>query len=93
MPAVTMADFAEWHIQTVDLTELDIAAVSEGDNVTVTFDALPGESVSGEVASIALVSSLSRGDVVYEVKIRLEDVGSLPIRWGMTVFADIDVSR
>lgn len=93
VPVVTLADFSEWHVETIDLTELDIANVEVGDTVDVTFDALPGETVSGEVEAISLVSSLSRGDVVYEALIRLDDVGELPVRWGMTVFANIDVSR
>jgi hypothetical protein len=30
--------------------------------------------------------------VTYTVTIRLNDVANLPLRWGMTVFADIDVA-
>lgn len=93
VPVVTLADFGEWRVETIDLTELDIATVQVGDSVEVTFDALPGESVSGEVIDVSLVSALSRGDVVYETVIRLDEVGDLPVRWGMTAFADIDVSR
>ena len=91
-PIISLADFAEWHIQTIDLTELDIAQVQLGDGVDVRFDAIPGTAVSGEVIDVALISSLSRGDVVYEVTIRLDDAPDLPIRWGMTTFADIDTN-
>lgn len=93
VPVVTLADFSEWRVETIDLTELDIARVQVGDSVTVTFDALPGETITGEVLDVSLVAALSRGDVVYETLIRLDDVDTLPIRWGMTVFADMDVSR
>jgi hypothetical protein len=29
--------------------------------------------------------------VTYEVTIALDDPGDLPLRWGMTVFVDVDV--
>ncbi|MEM7331102.1 MAG: HlyD family efflux transporter periplasmic adaptor subunit [Chloroflexota bacterium] len=92
LPVVTMADFGEWHVQTIDLTELDIAAVEVGDSVEVTFDAIRNTAVSGEVIDIALMSTLSRGDVVYEVTIRMDADSDLPVRWGMTAFVDIDTN-
>lgn len=91
VPVITLADFSEWHVKTIDLTELDVAAVEPGDSVEVTIDAIPDAAVSGEVVDVALVSSLSRGDVVYEVTIRLDEAPSLPLRWGMTVFTNIDI--
>lgn len=92
VPVVTVADFGEWHVKTVDLTELDIALVEVGDEVEVEIDALPNETVMGEVIDIDLLSTISRGDVVYEVTIRLEEDESLPLRWGMTVLNEIDVN-
>jgi HlyD family secretion protein len=46
-PGVMMAqvaDLSDWHIETTDLTELNVVNVKEGDQVIVTFDALPGET-------------------------------------------------
>lgn len=89
-PVVTLADFSAWLVETTDLTELDVALVREGASAGVRIDAIPNQVVSGTVTEVALVSSLSRGDVVYEVTIQLDAAPALPLRWGMTVFADID---
>lgn len=90
MPVVTMADFSSWLVKTTDLTELDVAFVDAGDKAAVTFDALPGETVSGVVTKVALLAGISRGDVVYEVTIDLDAAPDLPLRWGMTAVVDID---
>ena len=90
LPVVTMADFSGWQIKTTDLTELDVAFVNAGDKVTATFDAIPGKSVSGVVTNVALVASLARGDVVYEVTVALDAAPDLPLRWGMTAVVDIE---
>ncbi len=90
VPVVTVADFSEWLVQTTDLTELDVASVEVGATAEVTLDAIPDEVITGEVTNVALVPSVSRGDVVYETTIRLDDRTDLPIRWGMTAFVDIE---
>ena len=90
VPVITLADFSEWLVQTTDLTELDVASVEVGANAEVQLDAIPNETINGEVTGIAYVPSLSRGDVVYEVTIRLDERTDLPIRWGMTAFVDIE---
>ena len=41
--AVTVADFSSWLIETTDLTEIDVVSLLEGQPVTVTLDAIPGE--------------------------------------------------
>lgn len=90
-PVVQLADFAGWLVKTTDLTELDVVSVKRDLPASVTIDALPGETLRGVVTDIAAVSQLTRGDVTYEVTITLDDVGDLPLRWGMTAFVDIDV--
>jgi hypothetical protein len=39
---------------------------------------------------VALVASLARGDVVYEVTVALDAAPDLPLRWGMTAVVDIE---
>ena len=56
---------SKWLVKTTDLTELDVAYVDTGDKVAVTFDAIPGETVSGTVTHVALLPGNARGDVVY----------------------------
>lgn len=91
-PVLIFADLSGWQIKTTDLTELDVAKISAGSTVAVSFDAIPNETVSGTVTDVAFVSTLSQGDVVYEVTIALEPADDLPIRWGMTTFIDVDAN-
>ncbi|MCB9445009.1 MAG: efflux RND transporter periplasmic adaptor subunit [Ardenticatenaceae bacterium] len=92
LPVVALADFSGWQIKTTNLNELDVVAVENGLPVEITVDALPGETLKGTVAEIADVSALVQGDVTYVVTIDLEPRPDLPLRWGMTVFVNIDVS-
>ncbi len=93
LPAVTLADFSGWQIKTTDLTELDVVAVELGLPVEMSVDALPGETLRGTVTDIASTASLVRGDVTYVITIDLEDYPDLALRWGMTVFVNVDVSK
>ncbi|HEX5809515.1 MAG TPA: HlyD family efflux transporter periplasmic adaptor subunit [Anaerolineales bacterium] len=81
--AVTVADFSEWLIKTTDLTEIDVVELSEGQPVTITLDALPGEELNGTIQSIGQNYAENQGDVVYEVTIRLTETHPA-MRWGMT---------
>jgi len=46
--------------------------------------------LAGTVLEIGNSSQITRGDVTYEVTIALDDLNDLPLRWGMTVFVDVD---
>ncbi len=91
VPALTLANFGRWQVETTDLTELDVALVAEGAPVTVRVDALPDAELEGVVTAVALVPNVARGDVVYTVTIDLAETETavLPLRWGMTAFVDI----
>ncbi|GAB4148876.1 MAG: hypothetical protein Fur0021_09260 [Candidatus Promineifilaceae bacterium] len=93
LPVITLADYSGWQVKTSDLTESDVVAVAVGDAVTLRFDAIPEETLTGVVVDIAGVSTVTRGDITYAVTISLDDARSLPLRWGMTVFADIEVGE
>ncbi|MCA9942537.1 MAG: biotin/lipoyl-binding protein [Anaerolineales bacterium] len=93
LPALTLASFGRWQIETTDLTELDVALVTEGAPVTVRVDALPDAELDGVVTAVALLPSVARGDVVYTVTIDLADTDDLPLRWGMTAFVDIATTQ
>ena len=82
-PAVTVADFSHWIVNTTDLTEIDVVKLEEGDPVAVTLDAIPGVELKGEISSIGQTYKENQGDVVYEVTIRLTDTDPA-MRWGMT---------
>ncbi len=82
-PVATVADLSSWVIKTTDLTENDVVKIKEGEPVKVTFDAIPGQTLTGTVESIAQNYAKKQGDIVYEVTIKLND--KLPeMRWGMT---------
>ncbi|MCP4363358.1 MAG: HlyD family efflux transporter periplasmic adaptor subunit [Chloroflexi bacterium] len=87
-PVVTLADFSTWNVETTDLSELDVAGIEEGGTVTISFDAIPDETVVGTVQSIAYVPGQAQGDVVYQVTVQLADVTNLPLRWGMTAVTE-----
>lgn len=91
VPVVTFGDFGGWHVKTTDLTELDVVDLKVGAPVEIQIDAIPGEVLMGTVSNIGTISQLSRGDVTYEVTIALDDLQDLPLRWGMTVFVNVDV--
>jgi HlyD family secretion protein len=85
LPAIRLGDLGAWQVQTDNLSELDVVQLAVGDDVEVTFDALPGRTLRGTVRSIQPAADLKRGDVTYAVTIDLAAVdGDLPLRWGMS---------
>ncbi|HVN17008.1 MAG TPA: HlyD family efflux transporter periplasmic adaptor subunit [Anaerolineales bacterium] len=81
---IKIADTSTWYAVTSDLTELDVVNVSKGQLVTMTVDALPGLTMTGVVDSIAQASTTQGGDILYEVKVKLDQIDPRAM-WGMTV--------
>ena len=91
-PAVTVADFSQWLVQTTDLTEIDVVNLDEGQLVRVTLDAIPGTELQGEILAIGQTFAENQGDIVYEVTILLHD--TLPnMRWGMTAAVTFEAAE
>jgi HlyD family secretion protein len=88
---IVLADLSHLRVETTDLNEIDVARVQVGDQAIITFDALPEARVSGRVTRIAPRSSQGSG-VNYRVIIELQEIPA-GLRWGMTAFVDIVVSR
>ena len=86
---LTIADTSQWQVRTIDLTELDVARVTEGAAVTVELDAFPGERLQGTITAIALFPDTRHGDVTYEATIVLEE-SELPLRRGMSAVVSGD---
>jgi multidrug resistance efflux pump len=82
--AVVIADTSQWYVETSDLTELEVVDVAEGQRVSFTADALPDVPMQGIVDDISQTFEVQGGDVLYTVRIRVEDIDPR-IRWGMTV--------
>lgn len=90
-PVVRLGDFSGWQVETTDLIELDVVDLKIGDPVELTVDAIPGAVLTGTVREISEVARLDRNDVTYKVTIDMENPDDLPLRWGMTVFVNVDV--
>lgn len=82
--AAQMADLNSLYVETKDLTELDVVKVQVGDAVVINADALPGETLTGTVESVKQVYGEYSGDIVYTVRILLDNPPDT-LRWGMTV--------
>ena len=86
-PVLQLADLSTLRVVTTDLNETDVAYLQPGDIANVTFDALSGVNITGQVSSIAPKSSEGSG-VNYTVTIELDDFPE-GLRWGMTAFVVI----
>jgi multidrug efflux pump subunit AcrA (membrane-fusion protein) len=81
---VSIADTSAWVVETTDVTELEVVQLSLGQNVSITADALSDVTMTGVVTEISGSSVLQGGDVIYIVRIAVEDVDPR-VKWGMTV--------
>jgi multidrug resistance efflux pump len=87
---LALGDLSSLRVETTDLSEVDVARVTVGQPVNVTFDALKGQTLQGRVTRIAPMSSASQGGVNYTVIVELDQLDPA-LRWGMTAFTDIQV--
>lgn len=72
----------------ISLNEVDVAKIKVGQKVTLTFDAIAGLSISGEVAEIDALGTVTQGVVTYNVKI-IFDTQDERVKPGMSVSASI----
>jgi multidrug efflux pump subunit AcrA (membrane-fusion protein) len=86
---VVLAVLERLQARTIDLTELDVARVAEGQAVEVTVDALPDVQLNGHVVRSDLRAVDYRGDVTYPVTVELDEVAP-GLRWGMTAMVKIE---
>jgi len=75
-------------IAEISLNEVDAVKVKTGQKATLTFDALPDFTISGKVAEIDNVGTVSQGVVSYNVKISF-DTQDERIKAGMSISATI----
>lgn len=66
---VQLADLRTWEVETEDLTELDIVGITPGNQVALTFDAIPDLTINGTVKRVRPIGEDNRGDIVYTVVI------------------------
>ena len=75
-------------IAEVSLNEVDAAKVKAGQKATLTFDAVPDLTITGQVAEVDTVGTVSQGVVTYTVKIGF-DTQDDRIKTAMSVSAAI----
>lgn len=85
---VTLADTSQLQL-TINVAELDVPQIANGQPAAIEIDALSGKTLVGEVAYIAPSSDSSTGVVYYPVTIRLTDDELTNVRPGMTAVATI----
>jgi len=75
-------------IAEISLNEIDAAKVKVGQKATVTFDAIEGLSITGEVVGLDTIGTVTQGVVTYNVKINF-DTQDERIKPGMSVSVSI----
>ncbi|MGE4485318.1 MAG: efflux RND transporter periplasmic adaptor subunit [Oscillospiraceae bacterium] len=75
----------------LDIDELDISNMQVGHEVSITADALSGETYIGNIARIGINGKTNGGITSYPVTVRMDDEGNLLP--GMNVTADILISE
>ncbi len=89
-PLVTLGDLATLRVETTDLDETDVAKVHVGQQVDVSFDALPERVFVGTITRISPMAAPGSGGVNYTVVVELDEIDPA-VRWGMTAFVDIEL--
>jgi multidrug resistance efflux pump len=83
-PVVLLADRSVWYVETSDLTEIEVVQIQPDNPATITPDALPELELTGLVEKISDTYTEKSGDILYTVRIRLDEVDPR-LRWGMTM--------
>lgn len=85
---IVLAKLDDLQIETIDLGELNIAAVKIGQPASVSVEAL-NETYSGKVTAISPIYNTIGGDTVFKVTIKL-DQQQKSLLWGMS--ADVEIN-
>ncbi len=85
--AVSVTDPSQWIVETNDLTELEVVKLAEDQKVSMVPDALPDVKLTGTIQTISGAFTKQGGDIVYNVRIAVDNPVDPRIRWGMTVEA------
>ncbi|MEK7595969.1 MAG: efflux RND transporter periplasmic adaptor subunit [Patescibacteria group bacterium] len=86
--AIAAVFITKLRLAEISLNEVDVAKIKVGQKAVLTFDAVPDLSISGKVAEIDAIGTVSQGVVSYIVKISF-DAQDERIKPGMSVSAAI----
>jgi len=90
-PSVILLDDSAFHI-TIEVDEIDIGRLEEGQPVDISVEALPDAALEGSVSSIAPIALVDAGLVAYEVVVDLVPT-TAPVRADMSANATIVVEE
>jgi RND family efflux transporter MFP subunit len=91
-PILTVANLSDLQVL-ASVDETTIRQVSAGQLAQITFDAVPGQTLQGQVGEVPLQGTLQGGVMVYEVPISLVGAEKLPLLVGMTANVKIAVGQ
>lgn len=90
VPSPAVSIVGQGKVAEVTLNEVDAAKVSVGDKATLTFDAIDGLSLAGQVVEIDPVGTVSQGVVNYNVRVGFTEAsGTDQVKPGMSVTANM----
>ena len=89
---LTLANLQQLQVL-ASVDETTIRRVAAGQPAQITFDALPGQTLTGQVGEVPLQGSLQGGVMVYEVPISVEGARNLPLLTGMTANVQIQTGQ
>ena len=89
---LTVANLSDLEVL-ASVDETTIRRVSTGQPAQITFDAVPGQTLQGQVGEVPLQGTLQGGVMVYEVPISLVGAEKLPLLVGMTANVKIAVGQ
>lgn len=75
-------------IVNISLNEVDAAKIATGENVVLTYDALPDVTSNGHIVFIDPLGTISQGVVSYNVRVSIDEKND-DIKTGMTASAEI----
>jgi multidrug resistance efflux pump len=80
---LTIADLAQWQIESNELDEINLVNLQVGDEVTIAFDAMPGVELTGTLAHIKPLGTIDEGHVTYTI-IVVPNERDPGMHWNMT---------
>jgi len=87
----TISDLSSWIVE-CDFSEADVAKVKEGDEVEITFGAIPNETFTGKVRDIDLSATTSENVTTYGVEVEVLNAPS-ELRDGTSASVTVTTAR
>lgn len=91
VPVIGLADFSKMLVE-VEVSEVDINRLTVGQPVTLTLDAVPDRSYTGEVTEIGQIGTVVQGVVNFQVTVHITDPDTA-IKPGMTAAVNVVVNQ